>query len=621
VHEPIAEQRAAAVAGLSVALAELTSDPDALDEQVVRRVGELVGDAAALWRKDGDGNLVLAAHHHPDPAVRAHMVELERDITHSWQQGVLPHAWNLTEPLVLGSEALAEWIPRMQPAYQAYIRAHGMVSLVLVPLRVRGATVALLGVSRDASPEHDAADVAFVTQMGAVVAVALDNRQLLHSLERQLAEQSRLHQAAHRASLHDPLTGLPNRRLLVDRMSELSPADGRAALLLVDLDGFKHVNDFYGHHVGDGVLVEVAARLSEVVAAQDRAGSSLVRLGGDEFAVLMAGPDEGPAAQELAERILTAVREPLHAVEARASLSASIGIACGANEKATELLHHADVAMYRAKRTGVGWAEYEPAVDDPARLRLRDVGQLQEALARGEIVPHFQPVVGRVDGGRQLQQLEVLARWQHPQRGLLRPHHFLPLAESTGLLPELTRQMVGQALDAVAGWRRDGLDVQVSVNMTAEGVTEAGLVQELRDMLDDRDLDASRLCVELTESELLVTSAVGSLHELRAAGIDVAIDDFGTGYSSLAYLADLPFDRLKLDQSFVRRLDDHPRIAQLVAGLVDCVHRLGHGVVAEGVELASQSAALDGLSVEWQQGFLFGRPAPREAATAWLLAG
>jgi predicted signal transduction protein with EAL and GGDEF domain len=633
-----AQARAAAIAEFSLALAELTEDTARLEAFVVERIAELVGDAAALWRK-ADGELYLAAFAHPAPDVRAHIVELSASVTHSTEQGVLPHAWDMATPVHLAGEVLEGWVPLMQPAYQEYVRSHGMVSLVIAPLRVRGETVALLGVSRDRAPEHDPADVEYVAQMGAVAAVALDADGLLQSLHRQVAEQRRLRHAAQRAALHDPLTGLPNRRVLVERLQALSSdGNGVAALLLVDLDGFKHVNDFYGHAVGDGVLVEVAARLSESLPEsapaadvelpetplQVPAGGQaetvvLVRLAGDEFAVLVTGVDSVERSRTVAEGLLASLQAPLLALEGRTALSASVGIAAGPAGQAEALLHRADIAMYRAKRTGGGWRRYEPSVDAPARTRLRDVGQLQQALQRDELVLRYQPVVPRAPHAPARQRLEALVRWQHPARGLLPPADFLSLSQSAGLLPQLTARVLDCVLRDLQTWQTAGLRVQVSVNVGADTVAVPGLAEDLLRRLSRAALEPSVLSVELTESELAQSSAAGSLQSLREAGIAVAIDDFGTGYSSLAYLADLPLDTLKLDRAFVRRLTgDDRRMETIVAGLVDCAHRLELEVVAEGVEGSEQSARLDALGVAWQQGFLFSRPLPVPDATRWL---
>ncbi len=305
--------RAEAIAELSLALAELTADPVRLEQEVVRRVGELVGDATALWRKDDEGQIQLVAFSHRDPEVREAMQRLSAAATHSNEVRVLPHAYALSEPDVLGAAALRDWLPLMQPAYREYAAWYGMSSLVIVPLRVAGRTVALLGVSRDSPPEHDEDDRRLVAQVAAVVAVALDNERLQTQLRGQLAERDRAHLAAHRAALHDPLTGLANRRLLRHHLTGLAArGDQAVGLLVLDVDGFKHVNDSFGHDRGDAVLREVATRLQEVVAEHATSRRvTLARLGGDEFAVVVPQNDRTAHPTTLAEGLVAALGAPL----------------------------------------------------------------------------------------------------------------------------------------------------------------------------------------------------------------------------------------------------------------------------------------------------------------------
>lgn len=275
--------------------------------------------------------------------------------------------------------------------------------------------------------------------------------------------------------------------------------------------------------------------------------------------------------------------------------------------------------MYRAKQTGAGTATYEAKLDTPARMRLRDIEELRKALREHELVLHYQPVIGRVPG-RNLQHLEALVRWEHPERGLVGPRDFLPLAQSTGLIGDLTGQVILQALADAHAWRRAGHPVQVSVNVTAESVARPGLAEQLLDLLAGLSLPADALRLELRESELLVSGPSASLTALHAAGVSIAVDDFGTGYSPLADLADLPLDTIKLDPTFVRRLHDGQRSRMLVTRLVDFVHGLGFDVVAEGVEERQESRVLATLGVGWQQGFLFSRPMPAADTARWLAA-
>jgi diguanylate cyclase (GGDEF)-like protein len=618
--ESIALRRAESISELSLELAALTGTGGRLESEIVERVGELVGDATVLWQKDDAGDIQLTAFHHHDPVVRGHMEELAGIATHSTETGLLPFVWNMEAPLVLDAGELQNWRSKMQPAYQEYFRVHGMVSLVIVPLRVRGAPVAMLGVSRDELPSHTEEDVRFVAQVGAVVAVALDNERLLAQLRVQLADQKRATTAAHRAAVHDPLTGLANRRVLVDRLSAAASRPfGSTALLLIDLDGFKYVNDLHGHSFGDVVLTEVADRLSAAVTSSARAKwATLVRLGGDEFAVLLTDVNDEKEPGELAEALLAALRPPLTRVDLPAPVSASIGVAIGSARAASLLLRHADIAMYRAKRERAGWTTFDSTVDAPAQMRLRDTARLRDAILGGELRVLYQPLVrsARSRAAAAPARVEALVRWQHPGGRLVTPANFLPLAKQAELMSELTDAVLDLALADMAEWRRAGLDVQVSVNVTADVMARAGFLDDLRRRLGQQDLPASSLCLELTESELLA-GGTDLLEALRDEGICVAIDDFGTGYSSLAYLADLPLERLKLDQSFVARIFD-PRIARLVGGLVATVHELGYEVVAEGVEDSDTAQVLERIGVAWQQGFLFSRPLAKSAAERWI---
>ena len=619
----IAVRRAADIAALSLALAELTHDSDLLQREVVRRVGELVGDASALWRKDDEGHLYLAAFHHADPEVHADVERLVEGATHHSVDGVLPHAWAMTDPLVLDREALQQWRPVMQPAYQEYFSRHGMVSLVVAPLRVRGTTVALLGVSRDSGWPHDDADRLFVVQVGAVIAVALDNDRLLHLLRDQLREQRRASAAAQRAAFHDPLTGLPNRRLLTERLHALASRGDRAVgLLLVDLDGFKHVNDSHGHGVGDGVLVEVAARLTDAVTSAGPDGGVLVRLGGDEFAVVLP-QDVGPGvAERLAAAMVAALADPLRSLDGATGLSASVGVATGPAATAPLLLRYADIAMYRAKRERSGWTAWDPEVDTAAQLRLRDVEQLTRALQGDELEVHYQPIVP--SPGRQSRparrSLEALVRWRHPEQGLLLPGRFLPLAQQADLMGRLTDVVVQQVLGQLVAWQASGVDAQVSVNVDATVLARPGFVHELPALVAAAGLPPGSLCVELTEAEALRPGGAELLRLLHDAGVETALDDFGTGFSAMAHLAELSLDRVKLDRLFVSGLAGGERSGRLVRSLVQLLHGLDHAVVAEGVETAQEAEVLSALGVEWQQGFWFARPQPAAHLVDWLQA-
>jgi diguanylate cyclase (GGDEF)-like protein len=612
---PDERQRAWAIAELSSSLAEPAST-QLLEERVVQRVSELVGDVAALWRRDDEGHIELRTTTHRDPERREYVVRESPGASHSDTEGVLPQVWRSGTPVRLGPDELASWLPVMQPAYRYYAKRFGMVSLLLVPLRVRGRVVAVLGVSRDEPPELDDEDVRFVTQIGAVIAVALDNDRLLRQARSSLSEQNRAHLAAHRAALSDALTGLPNRRLLLERLHALVSRDGQQpALLIVDLDNFKHLNDAHGHAAGDAALVEVADRLRSVVSDPRLGGrTTLARLGGDEFAVLLSVTGQSDLPLQVAQAICSSLSAPLRSIDGVARTGASVGVARGVEGPASTLMRHADIAMYRAKRTRAGWAEYEAGRDTAAEVRLHELTDLDRALGDGGLHLVYQPIVPRPGAlATGTLQVEALVRWQHPRHGALCPADFLPLAQQSGRMGALTDAVLGIALADLAHWCHEGRDVQVSVNVGAEVLAEPAFLPVLERQLGERALAPGALCLELTESEVLSPEGRTLLEQVRARGMTVALDDFGTGYSSLSYLADLPLDRLKLDRSFVRRLSADARMARFVGGLVGLVHGLGLPVIAEGVELQDEADRLDELGVAYQQGFLHSRPVRAEA--------
>ena len=570
---PDERERASAIAELSSSLAEPTST-SLLEEHVVERVSQLVGDGAALWRRDDEGHIELRATTHRDPERRAYVVRESPGASHSDTEGVLPHVWRAGTPVRLGPEELQAWLPVMQPAYQEYVARFGMVSLLLVPLRVRGRVVAVLGVSRDEPPVLDDEDARFVMQVGAVIAVALDNDRLLRQARSSLSEQNRAHLAAHRAALSDALTGLPNRRLLLERLHALvSRDDQELALLIVDLDNFKDLNDAHGHSAGDAALVEVAQRLRALVEDPRLGGrTTLARLGGDEFAVLLSVGERTDAPVQLAQAICATLATPLASVDGLARTGASVGVARGSGGPASTLMRHADIAMYRAKRTRSGWAEYEADRDGAAELRLHELNDLDQALSTGGLHLAYQPIVPRqraVPHGPL--QVEALVRWDHPERGALTPGEFLPLAQQSGRMATLTDVVLALVLADLARWGASSRSVQVSVNVGAEVLAAPAFLPTLQRRSGDHGLAPGALCLELTESEVLSPEGRGLLEQVRATGMTVALDDFGTGYSSLSYLADLPLDRLKLDRSFVRRLSADARMARFVGGLVGLV--------------------------------------------------
>ena len=419
-------------------------------------------------------------------------------------------------------------------------------------------------------------------------------------------------QDSRRQAATDELTGLGNRRALLARLRVPAPA----ALLLLDLDRFKDVNDGLGHAAGDQLLVAVGGRLQAHLGPQDL----LARLGGDEFALVAHGRDADGGA-ELAAAVALALRLPFLLASRAVHVSASVGVAASAGAAAPEeLLRRADVAMYAAKASGAGVRVYDAALDAEARGRLETAEQLRLGLARGELRVHFQPQVA-VSGGAVV-GLEALVRWQHPQRGLLGPDAFLDLAEQHGLMAELTAQVLEDAVRRAARWRAGGRALHVAVNLSASSLRDAALPDLIAGALVRHGLPASALVLEITETTLMadpelsiaVTQAVVDL------GVAVSVDDYGTGYSSLAYLRRLPVAELKVDRSFTADVASDPRATAIVRTTVDLAHSLGLRLVAEGVEDEETLQRLRRLGCDVSQGYHHSRPLPAEAVDAWLAA-
>jgi diguanylate cyclase len=614
--DAVAGARARSVAELSLVLADLAQAPALLHAAVVGRVAELVGDASVLWLRDAVGEITIAALSHPDEDVARRMRETIRGVRHD-PEGFLGQVWQTESAVRLSPAELEVWLPLMSEPYREYFSAEGMAAMLLVPLRVRGDNIGLLGVTRGTGAAYSAGEATFLSQVSAVVAVAVDNARLLDDLRLELTARGLTEQAAQRSARLDVLTGLPNRRALAEALDKLRAGGRELALLVIDLDGFKHVNDTFGHPVGDELLVAVARRLEPAVAALAPEGT-LARLGGDEFALVLPSVD---GASAVAAGVVSAFAEPFVLPELSLPLSASVGLASALDGDPDDaLLRLADIAMYRAKGERTGWAEHDPERDRRAGRRLREVAELRTALDGGQLELHYQPIVPAADpralGGTR--HVEALVRWRHPDNGLVPPGEFLPLAADAGLMPRLTEVVVDAALDQAAAWKAAGLDVQISVNVPAGLVADPVLRSRVLEGLRNRGLAASALAVELTESELVDGGGLDGLRALRAVGVDVSLDDFGTGYSSLAYLADVPATSLKIDRAFLGRLVSSPRHQGLVDAVVRCAHGLGLQVVAEGVEQDAESALLVELGVDLMQGFLFARPVPAAEVEPWL---
>ncbi|GLZ05320.1 GGDEF-domain containing protein [Actinomadura sp. NBRC 104412] len=439
-------------------------------------------------------------------------------------------------------------------------------------------------------------------------------------------------------ALHDGLTGLPNRKLLIVRTEQAladvraaggpgpslltgrrrqgTEQDRRAGLFLLDLDRFKEVNDTLGHATGDRLLQLVAHRLTHSV----RPGDLVARLGGDEFAVLLPTVRDAAAAREVAARLRAALSEPVRMDGMSFDLEASVGIALFPDHAPDFelLLQRADVAMYNAKGSRSGVEVYSPANDRNSPARLTMLGDLRRAVDRGELELYYQPKVSLHDG--QLVGMEALVRWRHPDQGVLEPDHFLPVAEQTYLMRSITRHVVEAALAQAADWWREDLTVQVAVNASGRDLLDTGLTETIENGLLRRGLPAAALQLEITERILMNEAAYASdtVTALAALGIPLSLDDFGTGYSSLVRLKRMPVEEIKIDASFVTRITTSADDAVIVRSIVDLVRTLGLRSVAEGVEDPQTAVALREMGCDAAQGWHFGRPMDAATATDWL---
>ena len=453
----------------------------------------------------------------------------------------------------------------------------------------------------------------------AIGASALDR--LLHERTARLsASLQRANQQLTHLAMHDALTGLPNRMMLIDELQERilrgRRYGGRFVVLFIDLDGFKGVNDAFGHHVGDALLVRVADTLRRMAAADD----TVARLGGDEFVMVSRVTETGEATVR-GERLLAALAESTRLQENDdVTVSASIGIAQypGDGEDAQTLIAHADAAMYFIKQAGRnGLALYAPSMGDEVQGQLQLMYELRKALERGQLVLHYQPQVRAVDNG--LAGMEALVRWQHPRLGLVMPDRFIALAERVGLIVDLGQWVLDEACRQWAAWRRAGARVPtVSVNLSPVQLRSGHLVAQVATAMRRHGLPPGALTLEITESMAMLEPerTVDVLTQLTAIGTRVSLDDFGTGYSSLAYLASLPAHELKLDRQFVRQMTTGSRHAAIVQSVVMLGQQLGLEVVAEGVETLEQKQMLAAMGCHRLQGYYIGKPRAVDDAAA-----
>jgi diguanylate cyclase (GGDEF)-like protein len=450
----------------------------------------------------------------------------------------------------------------------------------------------------------------------------LNEQHLLIFSIRDITARKQAEAALEHQALHDALTDLPNRVLLHDRLQlaiRAAQRDGTAvALLVMDLDRFKEVNDTFGHHTGDLLLEQLGDRLGSVLRGSD----TIARLGGDEFAVLLptATVDD---ARHIAGRLLEVLDEPFALGGLQLEIDASIGIALSPDHgtDADTLLRRADVAMYVAKRGNTGHELYTEEQDQHSPTRLAMVGELRRAIDQNELSLYFQPKVSLLHGN--VECVEALVRWQHPRQGLLGADEFVPIAEQTGLIRPLASWVLEAALRQCNRWRQEGLDLAIAVNLSMRNLHDPEVADMIRKLLARWGIPAARLVIEITESSLMADAAraMEVLGRLRGMGVGISIDDFGTGYSSLAYLKRLPVDELKIDKSFVAHMARDENDAAIVRSTIGLAHDLGLSVVAEGIEDQETWDLLTALGCDVAQGYFISRPLPAAALGEWLKTG
>jgi diguanylate cyclase len=441
-----------------------------------------------------------------------------------------------------------------------------------------------------------------------------------HSLQEATEELAAKQAENEHQAMHDSLTGLPNRVMFQARLAEAIDAarlrEGRIAVMLMDLDHFKEVNDTLGHHFGDQLLKEIGPRLSTVLRDDD----IMARLGGDEFGVLLPELPDDEVAFSIAGRLLEELGEPVSVEGLALDVAGSLGIAIYPThgQNAESLLRRADVAMYSAKEAGGGFETYSPRMDQHNPSRLTLVSQVRPALERGEFVMYFQPKVRLSDG--RVAGAEALIRWNHPERGIVSPDEFIPLVEKTVLLRPLTTYVMEHVMRQWKVWAEDGMAIPLAINLSPRSLLDRGLPEEAASMLERFEMPASFLRMELTESFLMSDSGRSDavLAELSKVGIALSIDDFGTGYSSLSYLKRLPIDEIKIDRSFVMDMHDDGDDFMIVRATVDLGKNLGLRVVAEGVEDRETFDRLADFGCDEAQGYYISRPMPLDEFGRWL---
>jgi len=443
---------------------------------------------------------------------------------------------------------------------------------------------------------------------------------------RDMSEQHQLQALLEHSAMHDSLTQLPNRALLFDRLQRAierarrSPGAGFAVMLL-DIDRFKLINDTFGHTAGDELLVAMAPRLLEQLRSVD----TVARLGGDEFAILLEDVTDSKIALKTAQRILNAINQPLFLMGHELQVTSSLGVVVcvTADISASDLLRDADIAMYQAKASGGNCCElFDNTIHQQAKHRIQREGELRQAIAQTQFQVHYQPIVNLTS--RQLVSIEALVRWQKPGEGMILPDDFIPLAEDVGLIAQLDQWVLQTASQQLQTWQQlqpeDAPPLKASINLSSQQINHHTSFTQLEHLLEALGAIRQHLHIEVTESVFIknIDRATELFRQFQAWGVQIWLDDFGTGYSSLSYLHRLPIDGVKIDRSFVIGMDSDPSKLEIVRAIVGLCHTLNKQVVAEGIENTAQCRLLMDLGCQWGQGYLFAPPIPAEQIPLWF---
>jgi len=591
-----------------------------VDDQWARDLSEMIGLAVSVMRHGGTSAAVLASSLDSEKrmALPEALRQLSKDNPHALPIGDEHYQ---TVQLPLGQEAsvvLQRSIEQVEAPFRSLQRVlwtivlAGIVVFALGSLMLAQRIVRPLNELAVAARRIEAGD--YVEPMPALpsdeigrLGVSFD-----HMRERVASREQKILKLAY----EDSLTGLPNRTRFLEAFDQL-PKNSHGAVALLNLDRFALINSALGHPIGDRLLREISPRFDHILP-----GSGLVaRLWGDEFAFLLQGADQA-AASNFAKTVLAILRDPVTMDGQRLDVGGSIGIALypiNGRDGAT-LLRRAEAAMHAAKRRRNSVAFAGDISDQPPQEQLSLIGEMREAMVRQEFLLHYQPKLDLAS--RKIIGAEALIRWRHPQRGMVPPNRFIPFAEQTGFIQEITPWVLETVAAHTARWRRDGLSIVPSVNLSARDLLNPGLVDHIRELIAAHGLPADGLCIEITESALMEDPELALTHmaKLAALGFKLSIDDYGVGQASLAYLKTLPVHELKIDQTFVRSIADSPRNAAIVRSTIILCHALGLTVVAEGAETSEDIAWLVRNECDTVQGFGIARPMPAEDLPVWIAA-